>query len=125
MILPSTVIITMDNSGARRVRCIKIYKKPGRKSAQTGDLIQIIVVKLRNRGFIRVKKGELHTAVVSRISSTVFRKKKGYFIKFDANSVIILSKKKMPIGTRFFGPCAREIRNHKFVKLISISTKLI
>ena len=64
MILPSTVVLTMDNSGARRVRCIKIYKKPGRGRAFVGDMLKILIIRLRNRGFIRVNKGEIHFALI-------------------------------------------------------------
>ena len=125
MVLPSTVILTMDNSGARRVRCIKIYKKPGRSRGVVGDLIKIIVLRLRNRGFIRVKRGEIHVALISRVSTPVFRSQKGYFFKFDVNSVIVLSKKKRPIGTRLFGPSAKELRNKHLARITSLSTRLI
>ena len=125
MVLPSTVILTMDNSGARRVRCIKIYKKPGRSRGVVGDLIKVIVLRLRNRGFIRVKRGEIHIALISRISTPVFRTKKGYFFKFDINTVIVLSKKKTPIGTRLFGPCSRELRNKNLIRITALSTRLI
>ena len=69
MIYPSTNLITMDNSGAKKVKCIKVYKKPGRArtGAKIGDLIQVIIVNLRNRGLIRVKKGEIYTGIVTRI----------------------------------------------------------
>lgn len=125
MVLPSTVILTMDNSGARRVRCIKIYKKSGRATGVVGDLVKIIILRLRNRGFIRVKKGEIHIALISRISTPVFRKKNGYFFKFDINTVIVLSKKKTPVGTRLFGPCARELRNKHLVRISSLTTRLV
>ncbi len=125
MVLPSTVVLTMDNSGARRVRCIKIYKKPGRSRAVVGDVLKVIVVRLRNRGMIRVKQGEVHIAVVTRISTPIFRNKKGIFFKFDKNTVVMLSKKKVPVGTRIFGPCAKELRNKNFSRIISLSGKLV
>jgi large subunit ribosomal protein L14 len=127
MIYPSTNLITMDNSGAKKVKCIKVYKKPGRArtGAKIGDLIQVIIVNLRNRGLIRVKKGEIYTGIVTRISTIIFRKKKGYHIKFDLNAIILLSKKKLPIGTRFIGPCSKELINKHFIKIASISSKLI
>ena len=125
MIYSSTNMITMDNSGAKQVRCIKVYKKPGRAGAIIGDLIQVIVVKLRNKGLIRVRRGEIYTALVTRISTVLFRKKLGYFFKFDLNTVIILSKKKLPIGTRLFGPCSIELRNKYLLRISSISTKTI
>ncbi len=125
MIYPSTNLITMDNSGAKKVKCIKVYKKPGRGGAYVGDLIQVIIVSLRNRGLIRLKKGEIYTAVVTRITTIIFRKKRGYFIKFDKNTVIILSKKKLPVGTRFLGPSSKELKNKYFIRIASLSTKLI
>lgn len=125
MVLPSTVILTMDNSGARRVRCIKIYKKPGRGRGVVGDLIKIIVLRLRNRGILRVKRGEIHIALISRVSTPVFRTTKGYFFKFDINSVIVLSKKKGPTGTRLFGPCAKELRNKNLIRITALSTRLV
>jgi len=125
MILTSSVVLTMDNSGARRVRCIKVYKKPGRGSACVGDLLKVIILRLRNRGRIRVKRGEIHLALVTRIATPIFRSKKGYFFKFDASAVVILTKKKTPIGTRLFGPCAREIRKKQFTKIITMSGKLV
>ena len=127
MIYPSTNLVTMDNSGAKKVKCIKVYKKPGRArtGAKIGDLIQVIIVNLRNRGLIRVKKGEIYTGIVTRISTIIFRKKKGYHIKFDLNAIILLSKKKLPIGTRFIGPSSKELVNKHFIKIASLSTKLI
>ena len=125
MILPSTVILAMDNSGARRVRCIRIYKKPGISYATVGDLLLILVIRLRNRGLIRVKRGEIHTCVVARISSRVFRKNLGYFFKFDFNSVILLTKKGTPIGTRIFGPCSKELRTKGFGRIASLCPKIL
>ncbi len=121
----STITLTQDNSGARKVKCIKIYKKPGRSQACIGDEIQVIVIKLRNRGLIRVKKSELHLAVVTRLTSPIFRKKKGYFFKFDKSSVVLLNKKKTPIGTRLFGPVSSELRNKNFLKIISLASSTL
>ena len=126
----STVAYTMDNSGARRVKVIKIYKKPGRSQAAVGDLLKVIVVRLRNRGFFRVKKSELHLALVTRIAKPVLRKKKGYFIRFDTSSVILLRQNgKTPIGTRFFGPMPKELRTGTpftgFLKIIALSSGLV
>ena len=127
MIYPSTNLITMDNSGAKKVKCIKVYKKPGRarNGANVGDLIQVIVVSLRNRGLIRVKKGEIYTGIVTRVTTTLFRKTKGYHVKFDLNAIIILSKKRLPVGTRLIGPASKELRNKYFVKILSLTVKLI
>jgi large subunit ribosomal protein L14 len=125
MILPSTVILAMDNSGARRVRCIRIYKKPGISCATVGDMLLVIVVRLRNRGLIRVKRGEIHSCVVTRITKRVFRKKLGYFFQFDFNSVILLTKKGLPIGTRIFGPCSKELRKKGFGRIASLCPKIL
>jgi large subunit ribosomal protein L14 len=88
MVLVSTIAFTQDNSGARKVKCIKVYKKPGRGQAAVGDEIKVIIVKLRNRGLIRVKKSEMHLAVVTRIRTPIFRKRKGYFFKCDLSTVV-------------------------------------
>ena len=125
MIQPSTVVLTIDNSGARRVRCIKVYKKPGKGQGKVGDILKIIVLRLRNRGFIRVNKGEIHLGLITRVSVPVFRLKKGYFFKFDFNTIIVLSKKNTPIGTRLFGPCAKELRNKFGTKIPTLTTCLI
>lgn len=125
MLLVSTVVLTTDNSGARRVKVIKVYNKPGRGRAFVGDMIKVIIVRLRNRGLIRVKKGEIHFALVTRTSIPVFRIKKGYFFKFDVSSVIILSKKKVPLGTRLFGPCPKELRKKNFLKVVSLSSNIV
>lgn len=125
MILPSTVVLTMDNSGARRVRCLKIYKKPGLSYAFIGDILLVIVVRLRNRGLMRVTKGDIYTCLVTRITERIFRKKRGYFFKFDTNTVIMLNKKGLPIGTRIFGPVSKELLNKGFNRIISLCSKIL
>ena len=125
MILPSTIVLTMDNSGARRVKCIKIYKKPGLSYAVIGDLLLVLVVRLRNRGLMRVTKGDIYTCVVTRISERIFRKKRGYFFKFDFNTVIMLNKKGLPIGTRFFGPICKELVNKGYNRILSLCSKIL
>jgi large subunit ribosomal protein L14 len=125
VILPSTVVITMDNSGARRVKCIRVYKKPGISYAIIGDTLLVIIVRLRNRGLIRVKRGEFHTCVVVRISSRIFRKKNGYFFKFDSNTVLMLTKKGLPIGTRIFGPCSKELIHKGFNRIVSLCSSIL
>ena len=125
MILPSTVVLTMDNSGARRVRCLKICKKPGLSYAFIGDILLVIVVRLRNRGLMRVTKGDIYTCLVTRITERIFRKKRGYFFKFDTNTVIMLNKKGLPIGTRIFGPVSKELLNKGFNRIISLCSKIL
>jgi len=121
MLLVSAITFTQDNSGARKIKVIKVYKKPGRGRAFIGDFVQVIVVRLRNRGLIRVKKSELHLALVTRIATPIFRFKKGYFFKFDVSSAILLTKKKTPIGTRLFGPVSQELRTQNFLKIVSLA----
>jgi large subunit ribosomal protein L14 len=115
----------MDNSGARRVRCICIYKKPGICYATIGDILLVIVVRLRNRGLMRVSKGEIYTCLVTRITERIFRKKQGYFFKFDYNTVIMLTKKGLPIGTRIFGPCSYELTLKGFNRITSLCSKIL
>jgi large subunit ribosomal protein L14 len=130
MILVSTITVSMCNSGARKVKCIKVYKKPGRGKAGVGDVVKVIVISLRNRGFIRVKKSELHIALVTRISTPVFRLKKGYFFKFDTSAVVLLAKKNKTnsfnlIGTRIFGPCSKELRKKNYLKISTLASSLV
>ena len=125
MILPSTVILTMDNSGARRVRCIRIYKKPGLSYAKVGDLLLVIVVRLRTKGLINVKRGEFCNCVITRTTHRLFRKTLGYFLKFDFNTVVLLSKKGLPIGTRLFGPCSHELKNKGYNRILSLCSTIL
>jgi large subunit ribosomal protein L14 len=126
MILTSTVTITMDNSGSRQVRCIKVFKKPGRSHATVGDVIKVIILNLRQKGLVRVKKSELHFALVTRVSVPLFRKKHGYYFKFDSSAVVLLAKKTLtPSGTRIFGPCSKELRNKNYLKIVSLASTLI
>ena len=125
MILPSTVSLAMDNSGARRIRCLRVFKKPGRGRGTVGDLLRVVVLRLRNRGHIRVKVGELYVAIVTRVCVSTFRMKKGYFFKFDSSRVVLLNKKGTPIGTRVFGPCPKELRSRKNLRIITLSTGLL
>jgi large subunit ribosomal protein L14 len=125
MVLPSTVILTMDNSGARRVKCIRIYNKPGISYGVTGDLLLVLVTRLRNRGLIRVIRGEILTCLLTRISTQVFRKKRGYYFKFDTNTVIVLTKKGTPTGTRLFGPCAKELEKKGFGRISSLCAEAL
>jgi large subunit ribosomal protein L14 len=125
MILPKTVILTMDNSGARRVRCICIYKKPGICYATVACLLLVIVVRLRNRGLIRVSKGQILKCIVTRTKERVYRKTRGYFFKFDLNNVIMLNKKNLPLGTRIFGPCSKELIIKGFSRLASLCSQIL
>lgn len=115
----------MDNSGARRVRCICIYKKPGICHATVGCRLLVIVVRLRNRGLMRVSKGQILKCIVTRIKERVYRKTRGYFFKFDLNTVIMLNKKSLPIGTRIFGPCTRELIVKGFSRIASLCSQIL
>ena len=125
MILPKTVILTMDNSGARRVRCICIYKKPGLSYARIGDILLVIVVRLRNRGLMRVSKGQILKCIVTRMTERLFRKRRGYFFKFDTNTVIVLNKKDLPMGTRIFGPCSVELLQRGYNRIVSLCSTIL
>lgn len=115
----------MDNSGARRVRCICIYKKPGICYATIGDILLVIVVRLRNRGLMRVSKGDILTCLVTRITERIYRKQKGYYFKFDCNTVIMLTKKGMPTGTRIFGPCSYELIFKGFQRISTLCSSIL
>ena len=115
----------MDNSGARRVRCIRVFQKPGRGKAIVGDLLKVVVLRLRNRGHIRVKVSELYVAIVTRTTTSTFRIKHGYHFKFDASRVVLLNKKGTPIGTRIFGPCPKELRSRKNLRIITLSSGVL
>lgn len=109
----------IDNSGARQVRCIRVLKKSPKSLGRVGDLIRITVQSLRNRGNIRVKRGEIHYAIVVRVAHRLQRHN-GLQVKFSSNAVIVLNQKKMSFGTRFFTVVAKELRFKKYVKLLSM-----
>ncbi len=115
----------MDNSGARRVRCIRIYKKPGLSYAIPGDLLLVIVVTLRNKGLINVKRGEFVNGIVTRITHRIYRKSLGFFLKFDFNTVVLISKKGLPLGTRLFGPCSLELKAKGYSRILSLCSALL
>jgi len=129
----ATVAVTCDNSGARRVRCIKVYGKPGRGHGAVGDLLKVIVLQLRNRGFIRVKCGSLQLALVVRTTTPIRRASRGVYCRFDHNAVVLLQQKgkgqgalsHVPVGTRVFGPCPQELRQRNFLKVLSLCTGLL
>lgn len=124
MIHPSTKLKVIDNSGARRIRCIQVLRKTGRSLGNIGDIIRITVEKLRNRGNIKVKRGELHLAVIARVSDK-YTRYNGVTVKFDSNAAAVLNAKRQPFGTRFFGIIAKELRFRKYVKLLSMTPRTI
>lgn len=122
MIQMQTVLDVADNSGARRVQCIKVLGGSHRRYASIGDVIKVSVKEAAPRG--KVKKGDVYNAVVVRTAKGV-RRQDGSLIKFDGNAAVILNNKKEPIGTRIFGPVTRELRNDKFMKIVSLAPEVL
>lgn len=111
-----------DNSGARRVMCIKVLGGSHRRYANIGDIIKVSVKDAIPRG--RVKKGEVYNAVVVRTRKGV-RRSDGSVIRFDGNAAVILNNQLQPLGTRIFGPVTRELRSEKFMKIISLAPEVL
>ena len=111
-----------DNSGARRVQCIKVLGGSGRRSAGVGDVIVISVKEAIPRG--RVKKGDIYRAVIVRTAKEV-RRDDGTAIRFDRNAAVLLNKQNEPIGTRIFGPVTRELRSRNFMKIVSLAPEVL
>lgn len=111
-----------DNSGARKVMCIKVLGGSHRRYANVGDIIKVSIKEAIPRG--RVKKGEVYNAVVVRTRKGV-RRNDGSLIRFDGNAAVLLNNQNQPIGTRIFGPVTRELRSEKFMKIISLAPEVI
>ena len=122
MIQTQSFLEVADNSGARRVMCIKVLGGSKRRYARVGDLIKVTVKEAIPRG--KVKKGQVITAVVVRTKKGV-RRPDGSLIKFDENAAVLLNAQDAPIGTRIFGPVTRELRGEKFMKIISLAPEVI
>ena len=122
MIQMQTVLDVADNSGGRRVMCIKVLGGSHRRYARVGDVIKVSVKEAIPRG--KVKKGQVITAVVVRTKKGV-RRPDGSLIKFDENAAVLLNAQDAPIGTRIFGPVTRELRGEKFMKIISLAPEVI
>ena len=122
MIQMQTVMEAADNSGARRVQCIKVLGGSKRRYANVGDIIKVSVKDAIPRG--KVKKGEIYNAVVVRTRKGV-RRKDGSLIRFDGNAAVLLNNQQQPIGTRIFGPVTRELRGEKFMKIISLAPEVL
>ncbi|MGJ8669253.1 MAG: 50S ribosomal protein L14 [Oceanococcus sp.] len=121
MIQTESVLLVADNSGAKKVQCIKVLGGSHRRYAGVGDIIKVSVKDSIPRG--KVKKGEVHNAVVVRTRHGV-RRPDGSLIKFDTNAAVLLSAKLDPIGTRIFGPVTRELRE-KFMRIISLAPEVL
>ena len=111
-----------DNSGARRVQCIKVLGGSKRKTAGVGDVIVVSIKEAIPRG--KVKKGEVHRAVIVRTRFAT-KRQDGSSIRFDRNAAVLISKQGEPIGTRIFGPVARELRAKKFMKIVSLAPEVL
>ena len=122
MIQTQSYLEVADNSGARRVMCIKVLGGSKRRYARIGDVIKVTVKEAIPRG--KVKKGQVMTAVVVRTKKGV-RRPDGSLIKFDENAAVLLNAQEAPIGTRIFGPVTRELRGEKFMKIISLAPEVI
>ena len=122
MIQQSSVLDVADNSGAKKVYCIKVLGGSRRRYASVGDII-IVSVREAIPG-AKVKKGEIARAVVVRTSKEIARPD-GSYIRFDGNSAVLITKENEPIGTRIFGPVARELRAKKFMKIISLAPEVL
>ncbi|HCR97015.1 MULTISPECIES: 50S ribosomal protein L14 [Halomonas] len=123
MIQTQTMLDVADNSGARRVQCIKVLGGSHRRYARVGDVIKVTVKEAIPRG--KVKKGQVMKAVVVRTRSGV-RRSDGSLIRFDGNAAVLLNNtNEQPIGTRIFGPVTRELRNEKFMKIISLAPEVL
>ena len=122
MIQMQTVLNSADNSGARKVQCIKVLGGSHRRYAEIGDVIKVSVKDAIPRG--RVKKGEVYNAVVVRTAKGI-RRPDGSLIRFDGNAAVLLNAQLQPIGTRIFGPVTRELRGDKFMKIVSLAPEVI
>ena len=122
MIQTESMLEVADNSGARRVMCIKVLGGSKRSYARIGDIIKVTVKEAIPRG--KVKKGQVMNAVVVRTRSGV-RRQDGSLIKFDSNAAVLLNNNLAPIGTRIFGPVTRELRSERFMKIISLAPEVL
>jgi large subunit ribosomal protein L14 len=122
MIQSESMLEVADNSGARRVMCIKVLGGSKRRYARIGDIIKVTVKEAIPRG--KVKKGQVMNAVVVRTRSGV-RRQDGSLIKFDSNAAVLLNVNLAPIGTRIFGPVTRELRSERFMKIVSLAPEVL
>ncbi len=122
MIQMQTILKAADNSGARRLMCIKVLGGSKRRYAGIGDVIKVSVKEAIPRG--RVKKGEMYNAVVVRTRKGV-RRADGSLIRFDGNAAVLLNNQMQPVGTRIFGPVTRELRGENFMKIVSLAPEVL
>ncbi|MEQ9662988.1 MAG: 50S ribosomal protein L14 [Parasphingopyxis sp.] len=122
MIQMQSVLDVADNSGAKRVQCIKVLGGSKRRTASVGDIIVVSVKEAAPRG--RVKKGDVHKAVIVRTRKDV-KRPDGSTIRFDSNAAVLVNNNKEPIGTRIFGPVVRELRAARHMKIISLAPEVL
>lgn len=122
MIQMESVLDVADNSGAKRVKCVKVLGGSKRKYASVGDVIVVSVKDAAPNG--KVKKGQLARAVVVRTKKEI-RRRDGSYIRFDNNSAVLLNKDNEPVGSRIFGPVARELRAKQFMKIVSLAPEVL
>jgi large subunit ribosomal protein L14 len=122
MIQMQTSLTVADNSGAKRVMCIKVLGGSHRRYAGIGDIIKVSIKDAIPRG--KVKKGEVYNAVVVRTRKGV-RRPDGALIRFDGNAAVLLNNQLQPRGTRIFGPVTRELRSERFMKIISLAPEVL
>lgn len=122
MIQQESVLEVADNSGARKVACIRVLGGSRRRYASVGDIIVVSVKEAMPNS--RVKKGEVRRAVIVRTAKAIGRVD-GSFIKFDDNAAVLIDTQKEPVGTRIFGPVARELRAHRFMKIVSLAPEVL
>jgi large subunit ribosomal protein L14 len=122
MIQAESVLDVADNSGAKRVKCVKVLGGSKRRYAGIGDVIMVSVKDASPNG--KVKKGQLHRAVIVRTKKEV-RRRDGSYIRFDRNSAVLITKENEPVGSRIFGPVARELRAKQFMKIVSLAPEVL
>lgn len=122
MVQTESIVQVADNSGARRIKCIKVLGDSKRRYARVGDLISASVKTASPGG--NVKKGDVIKAVIVRTKKE-YRRKDGSYIRFDENAAVIINKDKDPVGTRIFGPVARELREKSFMKIVSLAPEVL
>ena len=122
MIQTQTILEIADNSGARKVMCIKVLGGSKRRYARVGDIIKVDIKEAIPTG--RVKKGQVAEAVVVRTKKDI-KREDGSSIRFDDNAAVLVNTQKQPIGTRIFGPVSRELRSKDFMRIISLAPEVI
>ena len=122
MIQTETILDVADNSGAKSVCCIKVLGGSKRRVASVGDVIVVSIRDVIPRG--RVKKGDVHKAVIVRTANAI-RRPDGTAIRFDRNAAVLITAQDEPIGTRIFGPVTRELRARKFMKIVSLAPEVL